>query len=66
MKETVRLQTLSNVAFEIFVSQAESKGKTSWKSAHYRFGACILRNSLTTGTLDLTDDGNKIGFACAG
>ena len=55
MKETVRLQTLSNVAFEIFVSQAEPKGKTSWKSAHYSFGACILRDSLTTGTLDLTD-----------
>ena len=55
MNETVRLQTLSNVAFEIFVSQAESKGKTSWKSAHYSFGACIFRDSLTTGTLDLTD-----------
>jgi len=55
MRETVRLQTLSNVAFEIFVSQVESKGKMSWRSAHYKFGTCISRDSLTTGTLDLTD-----------
>ena len=60
MKETVRLQTLSNVAFEIFVSQAESKGKTSWRSSHYRFGTCISRDSLTTGTLDLTDVVNRL------
>lgn len=47
--------TNDNIVFEIFISQAESKGKTSWRSAHYKYGTCLPRETMPTGTLDLTE-----------